>query len=116
MNTVPRRLTLALTLLALASCGGGGSGGSSSPPPGPVHGTLLQNPPHFVALVSAPDLLLNLDATSLQALAALAVAPVCDVAVFHLEYTTLGGAGEATTASGALMVPVGINSICHGGR
>jgi len=116
MNTVPRRLTLALTLLALASCGGGGSGGSSSPPPGPVHGTLLQNPPHFVALVSAPDLLLNLDATSLQALAALAVAPVCDVAVFHLEYTTLGGAGEATTASGALMVPVGINSICHGAR
>ena len=118
MNTILARLTLALTLLALASCGGGGGGsrGSSGPPPPPVHGTLLQNPPSFVALVSAPDLLLNLGATSLQALAALAVAPICDVAIFHLKYTTLGGAGEATTASGALMLPVGVDSHCRGAR
>jgi hypothetical protein len=120
MNMVPGRLACALTLLALAACGGGsgggGPGGPGGPPPTPVHGTLLQDPPHFVALVSAPDLLLNLGATSVQALAVLAVAPVCDVAIFHLEYETLGGAGEATTASGALMVPVGIDAICNGAR
>jgi hypothetical protein len=81
-----------------------------------MHGTLVQDPPHFVALVSAPDLLLNLGTTSVQALAALAVVPVCDVAIFHLEYTTLGGTGEATTASGALMLPVGIDSRCYGAR
>jgi hypothetical protein len=117
MNTTSGRLVCTLTLLALASCGGGsGSNSPGGPPPPPVHGTLLQNPPSFVALVSAPDLLLNLGATSVQALAALAVAPVCDVALFHLEYTTLGGAGEATTASGALMVPVGVDPKCRGPR
>ncbi len=118
MKRVPRQLACALTLLALAACGGGsgGSGGAGGPPPTPVHGTLLQDPPHFVALVSAPDLLLNLGATSVQALAALAVSPVCDVAIFHLEYETQGGAGEATTSSGALMVPVGIDPHCQGPR
>src|ERR1022692_2220674 len=117
MKRVPGRLACTLTLLALAACGGGSSGGGSSgSPPTPVHGSLLQDPPHFVALVSAPDLLLNLGATSVQALAALAVLPVCDVALFHLEYETQGGAGEATTSSGALMVPVGIDAQCNGPR
>jgi poly(3-hydroxybutyrate) depolymerase len=118
MDTVSRRLIYVLTLLALASCGGGGSGNGNSggPAPGPVHGTLLQDPPHFVALVSAPDLLLNLGTTSLEALAALSVSPVCDVAIYHLDYTTLDGAGEATISSGALMVPVGIDPRCHGER
>jgi poly(3-hydroxybutyrate) depolymerase len=104
-------------LLALAACGGGsGNSGSSGPAPTPEHGSLLQDPPHIVSLISAPNLLLNLGATSVQALAALAVAPICDVAVFHLEYETQGGAGEATTASGALMVPVGLDSRCQGPR
>jgi hypothetical protein len=119
MDTVSRKLICASTLLALASCGGGGNSGNGSsggPPPPPVHGTLLQNPPHFVALVSAPNLLLNLGSTSLQALAALSVTPVCDAAIFHLDYTTLGGVGEATVAGGALMVPAGTDPRCHGAR
>jgi poly(3-hydroxybutyrate) depolymerase len=106
-------------LLTLAGCGGGsgnGNGGPSGPPPTPAHGSLLQDPPNFVSLISAPNLLLNLGTTSVQALAALAISPICDVAIFHLEYKTQGGAGEATTASGALMVPVGIDSRCQGPR
>ena len=118
METVQKKLISAFALLVLASCGGGGSGNGSSggPAPGPVHGTLLQDPPHFVALVSASALLLNLGTTSLQALAALSVTPVCDAAIYHLDYTTLGGAGEATVSSGALMVPVGTDPRCHGAR
>src|SRR5450631_2138567 len=110
------RVTCALTLLAVAACGGGSGSGDARGPPPPAHGTLLQDPPRFMALVSASNLLLNLGATGLQALAALAVVPVCDVAIFHLDYATVGGASEATTSSGALMVPVGLDAKCQGAR
>src|SRR5262249_26632728 len=33
--------------------------------------------------------------------------PVCGVDFYHVQYNTVGGAGETTTASGALMVPTG---------
>jgi dienelactone hydrolase len=69
-----------------------------------------------MALISAASLVPSLGVTDAQALALLAVAPLCDVAVYHLSYETSGGAGEATTASGALMVPVGIDGICLGAR
>lgn len=39
-------------------------------------------------------------------------APVCDVDVYHYEYDTVGGRGEAATASSALMVPRGDNERC----
>jgi dienelactone hydrolase len=41
---------------------------------------------------------------------------LCDVAVYHIEYTTVGGAGESITASGAMMVPFGLDSSCRGSR
>ena len=107
----------ACTLVAvLAACGGGG-GSSTAPAPGtPVHGTLLQNPPQRVSLLSAVGIASRLGDIPQQALALLAVAPVCDVAVYHLTYETVGGAGEPTTASAALMVPVGLDARCRGPR
>ncbi|AXI02682.1 alpha/beta hydrolase family protein [Aquirhabdus parva] len=42
--------------------------------------------------------------------------PKCDVSISHIEYSTIGGAGEATTASGALMVPTGSDPSCTGKR
>jgi len=43
-------------------------------------------------------------------------APLCDVLFYHIEYATVGGAGEATTASGVFMVPTGPGPNCTGSR
>ena len=43
-------------------------------------------------------------------------APLCDVLFYHIEYATVGGAGEATTASAVFMVPTGPGANCTGSR
>jgi hypothetical protein len=42
--------------------------------------------------------------------------PQCSVAVYQIRYGTVGGRGEPTTASGALMVPNGLNWVCQNPR
>ncbi len=102
----------------LAGCGGGGDS-MSARNPAPTEGTLLQSPPPLASNLSAADLLATLTGTAsspqLQELLTLSGAPICDIAVYHIEYHTLGGKGESTTASGALMVPHG-PSQCTGPR
>jgi hypothetical protein len=51
-----------------------------------------------------------------QQLLAISGTPLCDIAVHHIRYATVGGADEATTASGALMVPLGSDPHCRGAR
>jgi hypothetical protein len=118
----PSRLRLSLSLLffpvlLLAACGGGGGGGESTsanaPPP---RGTLLQSPPDLLATVKAPALLLELNSATNQQLLSLSGAPVCDVLIYHIQYATVGGANEATTASAAMMVPTGFGAGCTGTR
>jgi alpha-beta hydrolase superfamily lysophospholipase len=120
------------TSLLLAACGGnsgnsGSDSGSSSSggTANRVPGTLLQNPPTLLSTVSAADLLVQVTSGAssqtfgTQALAqvlALSGVPTCDVHVFHIEYYTVGGANESTTASGALMVPSGADPSCQGAR
>jgi len=106
-----------LSALVLAACGGGGSQNLTGQGP-PARGTLLKNPPALVTVLSAATLLLDLNAAAGNnaQLLALVPIPVCDVAVYHIEYETVGGANEATTASGALMVPLGADAKCSGGR
>jgi len=122
------KLNLIIVLAAslLASCGGNNSGGSSSGgTPTPMRGALLQNPPTLLSTVSATDLLVQITtgvsaqtfgAQALAQVLALSGVPTCDVHVFHIEYNTVGGANESTTASGALMVPSGASSSCQGAR
>ncbi|MDP9008785.1 MAG: prolyl oligopeptidase family serine peptidase [Pseudomonadota bacterium] len=116
MRVIQCMSTACLSALLLA-CGGGGRGDmSASGPSTPARGTLLQSPPELVSTVTASDLLLTLNATSNQQLLSLSGAPVCDVLMYHIEYATVGGANEFTTASGALMVPTGPGSTCTGKR
>jgi hypothetical protein len=130
------KLVMVFIAALLAGCGGsndtsgssvgsGGGSGSSGGSPTQVPGTLLQNPPVLLSTTSAAALLAQMttDAGSLtfgaQVLAqvlTLAGTPPCQVQVFHIEYNTVGGAGESTTASGALMVPTGADSSCQGPR
>src|SRR6185437_537132 len=102
----------------LAACGGGGGTGEShsatSAPP--ARGTLLQSPPELLSTITAPSLLVELNAAANQQLLSLSGTPVCDVLIYHIEYATVGGANEPTTASAALMVPSGFGAGCTGPR
>lgn len=115
MKLSKRSTFSSLALLVLAGCGGGGgsdSGMSTSPP----RGKLLQSPPQLLSTVTAPALLIELNAAANQQLLALSGNPVCDTLMYHIEYETVGGANEPTTASAALMVPTGLGANCTGAR
>jgi hypothetical protein len=104
-------------VLLLAGCGGGGSGDANSGTPmPPARGTLLQNPLELLSTVTAPSLLLELNATSNQQLLSLSGPPVCDILIYDIKYETVGGANEATTASAALLIPTGLGPSCTGAR
>ena len=80
-------------------------------------GSLLFDPPFRIASLNATDFGTQLGATALGAsLLAVAGAPACGVDFYHIEYNTVGGAGETTTASGALLVPTGAAPACSGPR
>ena len=115
-----KRHSLALIgALALAACGGSGGGASGTnpgPPPPPARGTLLQSPPEFLSTLKVSDLLTELELPVNQLLLSLSSAPLCDVIFYHIEYATVGGAGEATTASAVLMIPSGLGANCTGDR
>jgi hypothetical protein len=51
-----------------------------------------------------------------QQLVRIAGAPACSVEMVYFRYRTIGGAGEPTTASGALMLPGGGSAACRGPR
>jgi len=107
-----------LVALTAAGCSAGhstSSSNSTSPPP-PQRGQLL-SPAAKVASYGTSDLLtlLGLDPLG-QLLLTLHISPGCTVTVYHIEYETVGGRSEATTASGALMVPSGSHSFCQGPR
>ena len=96
----------------------GSMSGSSTPAPStPQRGQLLTDPPTLVATFSPSDLLglLNLDKLG-QELLALAYSPACTVNVYQLNYETVGAKSEATSSTGALLVPSGSASGCQGPR
>jgi len=117
MCQIYRSTPYVLAALLLAACGGGGgitdAGGGSTAPP---RGTLLQSPPELLSTLTAPNLLLELNIAANQQLLALSGTPQCDILIYSIQYTTVGGANEATTASGALMVPTGLGASCTGAR
>src|SRR5579864_6380250 len=105
----------ALATLFLAACGGG----TSSTPfnASGSQGTLLYNPPARVGSVTAADFAAQLGASPTGAQLLLVTgAPVCGIDFHYIQYYTVGGAGEATNASGALMVPTGPAGLCSGAR
>jgi acetyl esterase/lipase len=118
MSGSSRFLAQALALaaaVALSACGTDSTTGSIAN--GTARGTLIQNPPLRIASVDAATFAAQLGATSSGAqLLEVAGTPTCGVDFYYIEYYTVGGAGETTTASGALMVPTGSASQCTGAR
>jgi hypothetical protein len=110
-------LPLMAVVALLAACGGGSNNGSmTAPESNPTRGQLLGTPT-MVGSYSTSDLLSQLTTDPLgKLLLQLTFSPTCTITVYHMEYETVGGASEATTASGALMVPSGSSATCQGAR
>jgi hypothetical protein len=109
-----------LVSLAMAGVFTGCSGGSSTmpnPTPSPQRGQLLQTPPALLATYQPTQLVQLLSGSDFsQVILYLTLSPKCAVNVYQIKYETVGGQNEATTASGALMMPSGTDPACQGPR
>lgn len=108
-----------LVAAALTACGGGSDGPTVDN--SLARGSLAANPPNRVP-IPQPDgsfakqlepalFKAKLDAVGLTAVTGV---PKCAVSVYYMKYGTVGGAGEATDADGAIMVPSGSDPACAG--
>jgi poly(3-hydroxybutyrate) depolymerase len=88
--------------LLLAACGNDS----------PTRGAAVSAP---TAAVTTTKATIDAAGTSSGAIA-LTGAALCDVKVSALQYNTLGGRNEETTATTAIMVPSGTNAACTGSR
>jgi len=104
--------------LLVAACGGGGGGDTfGTQVTHPARGQLMQIPPALITSLTPASFTASLNASATgQGLLQVAGAPVCGVDVQYIKYGTVGGAGEQTDASGALMVPTGTAAQCSGAR
>ncbi|NHZ37534.1 alpha/beta hydrolase family protein [Massilia rubra] len=118
--SLPRLLPGAALAILLAGCGG-----TSSPPAQPAQPARDDNAGGRGALLrNSPTRLLSLDVAGVGAqlnkfgsqLLVVAGAPKCGIDFLQIAYNTVGAAGEATTASAALMVPSGADPACAGAR
>jgi dienelactone hydrolase len=106
---------IAIGCTGLAGCGSDSS--SATLNTSTARGTLIYDPPFRIASLNATDFAGQfVGLPNGAALLAVAGTPVCGVDFYHLEYNTVGGAGETTTASGGLMVPTGSAPGCSGPR
>lgn len=112
--------TALASALLVAACGGGGDSVLlTGVAPLPAKGTLAANSPVPIVAFTAAGLSAKLDASSSgQSLKLLAGTPKCGVDVRYMQYGTVGGANEATDASGVMMIPVpnGTEATCLGPR
>lgn len=109
-----KALAAAICALAFTACAHAGI-------PAATHAdarTLMAGPLGAPATLSVADLraMLHREFATQPALDTLIGQPVCGVRVYKFSYATVGGEGEATDASGALMLPSGNAAPCHGAR
>jgi acetyl esterase/lipase len=108
-------LSVALGALLLCACGS--SSRTSTVAPSTAHGTLVENPPFRIASLNAGTFQAELAGTGSGAqLLQLTGNPSCGVDFYYVKFWTVGGAGETTESSGALMVPTGAAPACSGPR
>jgi Prolyl oligopeptidase family len=113
MNKICTAITACLTVTLLAACSS--STVTSTQSTSTAHGTLAVDPPFRIASLSAAALQAQLAANASGAqLLALAGDPACGVDFYYVKFWTLGGAGETTLSSGAMMVPTGAAPACSG--
>ena len=119
MRFTPLLLTL-LTAAGLTACGSSNDGPSDNIP---ARGALVTNPPDQVSVTLPgvgtvkslePDVFKAvLDTAGMTQATGV---PKCTVTLYDMEYGTVGGAGEKTNTTGAIMVPSGDDPACSGPR
>ncbi|MGY0194941.1 alpha/beta hydrolase family protein [Leptothrix sp. BB-4] len=114
----------AAALLSLAACGGGSDSSEVTLNLTNDRGTIQRNPPTQLASLTAAQFSAQLRASSsgqqLLQLAGLNPADAnanlpCGIDLRYIQYGTVGGAGEKTNATGALMIPTG-GAACTGAK
>jgi dienelactone hydrolase len=114
---VPRIRSLLLITLWLASSVHVGESFAQSASAPPERGQLLENPPQQLGVYSPSDLISKItDGTLSRWLLRSTFSPRCSVTVYQLRYGTIGGQGEPTSASAALMIPTGSDAACQSPR
>jgi hypothetical protein len=104
-----------IALAALVACGSDST--TSTLNPSTAHGALALEPPFRIASVDAATLQARIGSVAGGTqLLQLAGTPKCGVDSYDLKFWTVGGAGETTESSGALMVPTGPAPTCSGPR
>jgi len=112
-------IALAGTVLMLSGCGGGGGGGGFFLPStaDTGRGSVVTSPPAQTAKLSTAEFITVLNSTAQgQSLMQVVGTPKCGFEVRYLEYRTVGGQGEATNATAAVMLPSGNDPDCIGPR
>src|SRR5208283_3361545 len=115
-----RPLAIALAAVLLAACGSSNSQSSQTATisTSTAPGTLAVNPPLRIASLNAATFQSQIAATGTTGEQLLQITgnPMCGVDFYYLKFWTVGGAGETTESSGALMVPTGAAPNCSGLR
>src|SRR6202051_2623610 len=115
MFKILTRSSAALGAALLCACGS--SSPTSTVATSTAHGTLAENPPFMIASLNAATFQAELAGTSSRAqLLQIAGNTSCGVDFYYVKFWTVGGAGETTESSGALMVPTGAAPACSGPR
>ncbi len=111
-----RLSAVALATVHLIACGGT-SAQTGTPNTSTARGTLAESPPFRIASLDAASFQSELSASASGAqLLELTGNPICGVDFYYVKFWTVGGAGETTESSGALMVPTGAAPKCSGPR
>lgn len=106
-----------LLLAAMLSACGGSSSQTATVAMSTAHGTLAISPPFRIASLDATTFQTELAGTASGAqLLQITGQPSCGVDFYYIKFWTVGGAGETTQSSGALMVPTGAAPGCSGPR
>lgn len=115
MFTLRRHWAAAFAAALLTACGSDST--TSTVASSNAHGTLVENPPFRIASLNAASFAAQISAQpNGSQLLQIAGTPVCGVDFYYLKFWTVGGAGETTMSSGALMVPTGAAPACSGPR
>jgi len=115
MFNMCKGLSAGLVVALLAACGS--NSGTSAVATSTARGTLDVNPPLRIASFDAAGLQAQLASNATTAaLLPLWGNPTCGVDFYYVKFWTVGGAGETTESSGALMVPTGAAPPCTGPR
>ena len=110
-----KALGAGLIVAVLAACGS--STQTSTVATSTARGTPEQNPPLRIASLDAAGFLAELQANPTAAqLLPLWGNPTCGVDFYYVKFWTVGGKGETTESSGAIMVPTGASPGCSGPR